>query len=292
MHGAGRGLESGLVSMLAVLAVALHIAAVRGADRRAPASGASGAPLPCAGCCPAPWPAMALRGGARQEGRRTGARGWGAVDRGPARVGRTSRDRGSSADEDEDEDEGDDAEDDWGEENVPLGKHLTPVVRAKKSETVAPAAAVLSMDAAVARRRERERERARSGDRGGAAAVRVTVTGRNETGSAGVLQITPKELRKLSKGALLKLAKQSGLKVVCSDKSLLSNRDVRRALEPFLPSGKALEALELARDAAPAEPRKKGRLAPKSRSRSVSVAGGEGGEEAAAGRARPCAHRR
>jgi hypothetical protein len=53
--------------------------------------------------------------------------------------------------------------------------------------------------------------------------------------------------------------------VVCRDKSLLSNRDVRRALEPFLPSGTALEALELARNAAPAEPRKKGRLAPKSR---------------------------
>ena len=273
-----------MVSLLTVLAVALRLAAVRSVDRLALGCGWAdppGGPSPSnpwgvwhgAGCeagarCCRVRPilsALALRGGGAGEGR-SGARGWGAVggvSKGTKRAGRSSHgdaDRSASADEDDNGEA-----EDWGDDNVPVGKHLTPVMRTKKSETIAPAATLLSMEQAVARGRERRRERARSGEPDVDAAVRVTFDGRNETGSEGVLQITPKELRKLSKGALLKLAKESGLRVVCRDKSLLSNRDVRRALEPFLPSGTALEALELARNAAPAEPRKKGRLAPKSR---------------------------
>ena len=59
----------------------------------------------------------------------------------------------------------------------------------------------------------------------------------------------------------------AGLKVVCEDKSVLSNRDVRTALQPFLPSGEQLDELERGRDTLTHRPpkREKGKLAPQSK---------------------------
>ena len=212
-------------------------------------------------------PVMGLRGGGR--GGETAGRGWAAVEgvsKGKSGGTKSSsrndvrgkaRRVGSSEEEEEEED--------FGEKNVPLGKHLMPVLRPKKSETVAPAAAVISMSEAIAHKRERERARSSNTPDAGSGLVYVTVDERRTGG--GVLPMTPQELRKLSKGALLKMAKQSGLKVVCEDKSLLSNRDVRKALEPFLPSGEALKDLERERSGVKSTPvrRKKGQLAEKSK---------------------------
>jgi len=219
------------------------------------------------------------------------------------------------SDEEEDDDE---EEESWGEKNVPLGKHLMPVVRPKKSETPVAKATVLSMDEGVARKKERDREKARS-KVSAAGAVHVTVDQRKalaklkgEGGLAvGVLPISPRELRKLSKGALLKLAKESGLKVTCEDKSqlsnlinhlinqvhnlfinelinlsmqvtcedksLLSNREVRSALEPFLAATETLEALSREGDASSARKhqRKKGHLPPTSKYLSSAWVDGE-----------------
>lgn len=224
-------------------------------------------------------PVMALRGGGA-DGRRD-IRGWGGVggvSKGPEwrnRGGKTGSQRGRGSGDARKSrhggrDEVEEESEDWGEENVPLGKHLAPVVRPKKSETLPSASTVLSMDEAVARKRERERQRARSHE-STAGHISVTVDERHRGSKAGggVLQITPKELQKMSKGKLLKLAKQSGLKVVCqdNDKSLLSNRDVRTALEPFLPSDEALDALARERDGSKARPsdRKRGKLPSKSK---------------------------
>ena len=171
--------------------------------------------------------AMHLRGGAASG--RGDIRGWQSVG-GHNNIGTKRREKGGRgrslgmsqrgreiSDEEEDDDE---EEESWGEKNVPLGKHLMPVVRPKKSETPVAKATVLSMVEGVARKKERDREKARS-KVSAAGAVHVTVDQRKALAKAkgegglavGVLPISPRELRKLSKGALLKLAKESGLKV-------------------------------------------------------------------------------
>jgi len=213
---------------------------------------------------------MTLRGGGAENGR-ADIRGWGVVGGVSKGSGRKDRKTGSQIRKSSDDEENEEQED-WGEKNVPLGKHLTPVVRLRKSETLPSAATVLSMDEAVARKRDRERQRARTLE-SPAGHIYVTVDERTSSsqarGGGGVLPIPRKRLKKMSKGNLLKLAKQSGLKVVCedNDKSLLSNRDVRNALEPFLASDEALDAVRREREGSKNRPsdRKRGHLAPKSK---------------------------
>ena len=55
--------------------------------------------------------------------------------------------------------------------------------------------------------------------------------------------------------------------MICKDKSLLSNRDVRKALEPFLPNEDTLRALDASRASSTATPlgRVKGRMHEKSK---------------------------
>ena len=161
-------------------------------------------------------------------------------------------------------------EEEIGEKNVPLGKHLEPVLRPKRSDTQKPVATVVSMHEAVARKRERERLRARAEDQGAAAAPAVLVTVREGFGAeagGGVLPITEDELLKTSKGKLLKLAKQHGLRVKCEDKAQLTNKDIRRALAPFVRPDSALEmpSRDRGRRKTRAGDRKRGGLLEKSR---------------------------
>jgi len=247
-------------------------------------------PCPCIPAWPPPTPPPMLRlrgSGVHSERPASGEhRGWASVrgvgkgdketksGRGPSRDRAREpahrkikgRSRGERQGEEREETE---AENTREKQPIQVGKHLVPIVRVKKSETVLPAAKVVAIDEALARIRLKSRSRdAAEG------LIRVSVDERRQAAGAGdgpwapgVLRATPKELARLSKGALLKLAKQSGLKVVCKDKSLLSNRDVRKALEPFLPNEDTLRALDASRACLTATPlgRIKGRMHEKSK---------------------------